>query len=147
MSTQSVQVGTGVIVVREGKILLAKRKGSHGAGMWGGAGGHVEFGEKPSDAVKREAMEELGITLKKVKFLCVSDFHIDGKHYIDIGFTADIKSGEPIIQPAEKHKIAEVKWFSLKDLPTPIFQPVLNYLDALQTGCTYFEQKRVTGKS
>lgn len=135
------KIGAGIIVVEGGKVLLAKRKGSHGSGMWGTAGGHVEFGEKPSDTVMREAKEELGISLKNVEFLCCIDFYIDGKHYIDIGFRAQIDKGVPKIQPEEVEKIERVKWFSLDDLPSPMFPPIKLYLKALETGQVYFERE------
>jgi 8-oxo-dGTP diphosphatase len=37
------KVGIGVVVVKEGKILLGKRKGSHGNGEYAGPGGHLEY--------------------------------------------------------------------------------------------------------
>ena len=39
------KVGVGVIVRREGRILLGKRKGSHGENTWAPPGGHLEFME------------------------------------------------------------------------------------------------------
>ena len=60
MSANIIKVGAGVVILKDGKTLLLKRKGSHSADCWGSAGGHVEFGETPAEAVKREAREELG---------------------------------------------------------------------------------------
>lgn len=133
------QVGAGVVIIQHNKILLAKRKGSHGAGMWGSAGGHVEFGERPSDTAKREAYEELGIRIEMLQFLCCINYVIEDKHYLDIGFTAKIRSGIPTIQPKETDRIEVVDWFSLHKLPTPLFPPVTCYLKALNTGKIYFE--------
>ena len=35
-------VGVGVLIIRNGKILLIKRTGSHGAGTWSPPGGHID---------------------------------------------------------------------------------------------------------
>ncbi len=50
--------GCGVIVIRDGKILVGERKDS---GLLCGPGGHIENGETPEDAAAREAREEFGI--------------------------------------------------------------------------------------
>ncbi len=36
------QVGVGVLILRDGKVLLGRRKGSHGAGCWSAPGGHLD---------------------------------------------------------------------------------------------------------
>ncbi len=51
------QVGVGVLILRDGKVLLGRRKGSHGAGCWSAPGGHLEFGEAVEDCALREALE------------------------------------------------------------------------------------------
>lgn len=57
------QVGVGVLILRDGKVLLGRRKGSHGAGCWSAPGGHLEFGEAVEDCALREALEETGLAL------------------------------------------------------------------------------------
>ena len=37
------KVGIGVIVLKDGKVLLGKRKNAHGEGSWSFGGGHLEF--------------------------------------------------------------------------------------------------------
>ena len=60
------------IMNKQGDIYLQKRsmKKDFLPGMWDTAvGGHVGFGEKIEDALKRETQEELGITKFKARFL------------------------------------------------------------------------------
>ncbi len=131
------RVGAGAVIIKDGKVLLAKRKGAHGAGTWGTMGGHVEFGERPTETAKREAMEELGITVGNLHFVSCANMIEEGVHYIDISFTADIISGTPVIQ--EPDRIEAIGWYPLDDLPQPLFQPVRVVLDVLKTGQYYVE--------
>jgi len=58
-----VKVGVGVVVVRDNKVLLGLRQGSHGAGTWSCPGGHVEFGESIAECSRRETLEETNAEL------------------------------------------------------------------------------------
>lgn len=138
MSTEkTIQVGVGAVIIRDGKILLTKRKGSHGEGMYGSFGGHLEFGESVFDGIRREAREELGIEIKNIRFVSCTGMRKYGKHYIDISCTADIASGEPRVM--ELDKIESVEWYALEDLPEPLFEPVRIVLKALKSGEHFFE--------
>ena len=55
------KIGIGVIVIRDGKILLGERLSNHGAGTYEIPGGHLEFGETFEDAAIREVREETGL--------------------------------------------------------------------------------------
>lgn len=58
--------GVGVLVVKDGKILVAER--IDGKGLCG-PGGHIEVGETPRDAAMRETMEEFGIIPAEMFYL------------------------------------------------------------------------------
>lgn len=135
------KIGAGAIIINDGKILLAKRKGSHNSGKWGSFGGHVKFGETPIEAAKREAKEELGIEIDNFTFATCMNLIIEDRHFLDISFIAELISGEPKIQ--EPHRIEEIRWFPLDDLPIPLFEPVRVVLESLKTGKNYFEIKDV----
>ena len=130
------QVGVGVVFVREGRVFLAKRKGSHGEDTWASAGGHLEFGESFEECARREAMEELGLTVGELRFLCVCNIVAYGKHYVDIEFQGDIGQQEPFL--AEPEGFTEFGWFPLDDLPQPLFLPMWYALDSLCTGRHYY---------
>ena len=61
---QPVDVAVGVLIDGEGRFLLASRpEGKPYAGYWEFPGGKVEPGETIEQALRRELIEELGITI------------------------------------------------------------------------------------
>lgn len=55
-----IPTGCGVIVVKDGRVLIGTRKDN---GLVCGPGGHIEVGETPEDAAIRETREEFGINI------------------------------------------------------------------------------------
>ncbi len=99
-------MGVGVVFLRDGKVFLAKRQGSHGEDTWASAGGHLEMGESLEECARREAMEELGVTVGELRFLCVSNILAYDKHYVDIEFWATLAN-------------RNLRWPSRKRSPKP----------------------------
>ena len=130
------QVGVGVIFVREGRVFLAQREGSHGDGTWASAGGHLESGETLEECARREAKEELGVEVGGLRYLCLSNIIAYGKHYVDIEFVGDIGSQEPHL--VEPEGFSESGWFPIDHLPQPLFHAVWYALDSLKTGTKYY---------
>ena len=130
------QVGVGVVFVRDGRVFLARRHGSHGEDTWASAGGHLELGESFEACARREALEELGLTVGDLRFLCVSNIVAYGKHYVDMEFLGDIEVQEPYL--AEPEGFTEFGWFPLDNLPQPLFHAVWYALDSLRTGRQYY---------
>ena len=62
------KVGVGVILVKDNKVLLLKRKNEHGQGTWEFPGGHLEMHEEIRDCVAREVKEETGIVVNNIQF-------------------------------------------------------------------------------
>jgi 8-oxo-dGTP diphosphatase len=79
-------VGVGVVFVRQGRVFLAKRQGSHGEATWASADGHLEWGETLEECARREALEELGVAVGDLRFLCLSNIIAYSKHYLDVEF-------------------------------------------------------------
>ena len=139
MKEQRPKVGVGLLLLKGDKVLICKRKGSHGEGEYGGIGGHLEQLESFEDGIKREMREEAGpqMKIKNLRFLCVTNFRAQApKHYIDIGMTAEWISGEPLIM--EPHRAESWQWVDIDKLPEPLFGVLRNYVEAYQKGTTYF---------
>ncbi|HWQ20305.1 MAG TPA: NUDIX domain-containing protein [Methanotrichaceae archaeon] len=128
MVQRSVKVGVGVLVWKDGKIALIKRAGSFGAGTWSPPGGHVEFGELALDAACRETAEEIGIKIKGLEILgFVEDISAEyDTHYITVWAQSQWASGE--LKPKDV-EFTESGYFSINDLPEPVFISFKNFLD------------------
>jgi len=132
------KVGVGVVIVKDGKILLGKRRGTHGAGQYAGPGGHLEHLESFENVAKREVKEETDMEVENVRFLRLYNLkEYAPKHYVDIGVIADWKSGEP--QVLEPDRVESWVWYEVDKIPTPLFGVVPNYLESLKTGCVFWD--------
>lgn len=121
--TKRPKVGVGIAVMKEGKILLGRRKGAHGSGAWSFAGGHLEYGEDVEACAKRELEEETGLKAVSLRLgPWVNDVIEEGKHYITLFVFVDQFEGTPELK--EPEKCEGWQWFDLHALPTPLFPPV-----------------------
>jgi 8-oxo-dGTP diphosphatase len=126
MEKKRPKVGVGVFVLKDGKFLLGKRKNAHGEGSWCLPGGHLEFNEELEECAIREVMEEAGVNIKNIRFATITNdmFKEEDKHYITIFMISDIDSGEAKVM--EPDKCERWDWFSVEDLPSPLFIPMQN---------------------
>ena len=125
---KEVRVGVATIIMREGRILLGERIGSHGANTWATPGGHLELGETIEACAKRETFEETGLIVNSIKKLTFTNdiFDQEDKHYITLFVLASCNEGEP--QICEPDKCTQWQWFPLDELPEPLFLPLTNLL-------------------
>jgi 8-oxo-dGTP diphosphatase len=105
--SQLPKVGVTVLIVKDGKILLGKRKGDIiGTDLYQTPGGHLENGESIVACGVRETMEETGLEIKNIRFSSLTNVtHFPPHHYVMIGLIADWSSGEA--QVLEKDKCDE----------------------------------------
>lgn len=95
------------IIVVDGRYALQLRDDKSGIscpGMWGLFGGKIERDEKPKSAIIREVAEELGIKLRRCRFLRTIQRYNDfeGKTVQYWLFTANISH-----EQWERHKLNE----------------------------------------
>lgn len=127
------KVGVGVLILKEGKVLLNMRSVGHGAGEYSLAGGHLENLEAFEACARREVLEECGIQIQNVRFLMLYNMVAYApKHYVTVVMIADWQSGEPV--NLEPEKALSWDWFDLDQLPEPLFNGTRVALDCYKSG-------------
>ena len=100
-------------LIRDGQILLIRKKRGHGRGKWNGPGGRMESGESPEHCLRRELKEEIGIRVTGERRLGNLSFYenerLDWFVYL---FLVEEYEGEP-----KESKEAYPLWFSLDKIP------------------------------
>lgn len=103
------------IVLREGKILLARERDDK---LWSLPGGWADVGDRPSQAISREIREETGLAVKVDRLLGVWDRNLHGHppypfHVYKMIFLCEECGGEL----GEQHDSLEVGFFDPRHLP------------------------------
>jgi len=111
-------VGTGALILQDGKLLLIKRGAQPGQGKWSIPGGLVELGENVQDAMTREVKEEVGLEVEAVKLMDVFDsvtLDAQGRiqyHFVVVNFLVRIVGGS--LQTASD--ILEAQWVPFEEV-------------------------------
>jgi len=111
-------VGIGAVIIKDGKILLEKRKSEPGRGKWSIPGGLVELGEDVSQTVVREVAEETNLEVYEPELIDVVDNVVrdeNGKvkyHFVIIDFFVKLKSGTP----KASSDAEELRWVPLGEV-------------------------------
>jgi len=117
-----VKLGIGVILLKDGKVLVGKRINSHAA-KYSIPGGHLEMGETFEDAAIREVLEETGMSIKNPKVIAITNnletFKSEHVHYVSVIMVTSDYTGEP--QTMEPEKCENWQWCDPHNLPQPHF--------------------------
>lgn len=145
MENKKIGVGFGVMVLRGGKVLLGLRHFDatkadselHGEGTWTMPGGKLDFGESFESGAAREVLEETGVKIseKDLKVISLANDIVHDAHFVTIGMLCENYPGEPKIM--EPDEITQWSWFSLDDLPSPLFFPSAEVLENYKKGKFY----------
>ena len=119
MTDRAPTVGVGVVVRRDGRVLLGLRRSGTQPGTWGLPGGHIEFGETWDACARREVREETGLDLSTPRHVgTVETFAPDGSsHEITIFLEAQARGDPGNPSPAET---VRWEWHRWDALPTPL---------------------------
>jgi ADP-ribose pyrophosphatase YjhB (NUDIX family) len=117
--------GVVVLIEKDGSVLLGRRAGGYGAGLWGLPQGFIEYDEDFLTAALREVKEETGLDVQIHSILSVaSNFLSPGLHTLAIVLLARVVDGElgdPTPRAGDDLDAAE--WFPLSGpLPKMAFE-------------------------
>lgn len=125
-------VGVYGILIKDKKILLIKKSRGAYKGMFDLPGGGIEFGEKIESALKREFMEETGITIKDYSFFSNNEYFCDyindaneprKLHHIGIYYTVSA-SFDTIKTDSDGHDSLGAEFINISELDKIEIAPI-----------------------
>ena len=103
--------GSAIVVGRRGVVLLEHKR----LGIWLQPGGHIDPGETPWDAARREAHEETGLEVvfagRSARLVHV-DVHPGGRGHthLDLRYLVEAEDDDPTPPPGESQRIGWFDW-------------------------------------
>ncbi len=123
----------GVVIEKEGKILLVKRKYEPYKGDWCLPAGFMEYDESPEQCATRETREELGVNIELDGLFGVYSGKDDPRtHAVLVMYWAKIIDG--VLKPGDDAE--EIQYFARDEVP-----PNVAFLAHCQIIKEYFEIK------
>ena len=101
-----------IVLVRKGDKMLLARHAQRNQDIYACIAGFMEAGETAEQTVRRELMEETGITVKNIKYFGTQSWPFPSQ--LMIAFTAEWESGE--INPQDD-ELSDAGWFSIDECP------------------------------
>jgi 8-oxo-dGTP diphosphatase len=92
-------LGVGAIIFRRGCVLLVQRGRAPLKGFWSLPGGALELGEHLAEGVRREVLEETGLTVKPIEVFEVFERISPGErdrpeyHYVVVDYLCRLAGG------------------------------------------------------
>ena len=105
-------------IIRDGRVLVARRARGPALGIWTMPGGVVEAGETLVEALKREIEEETSLIVEPValaghrEVMVRDEDHRVSRHFVILCFATRWVSGEPRLN----EELAEARWLKPEEL-------------------------------
>ena len=118
------RVGSYGLIIKDGKIALIRKARGGYKGLLDLPGGGIEHDETPVEALKRELMEEAGVTVTSYELLDATsktfkwqmeDDIIEDLHHIGILYTVKVKESK-LKEEADGLDSEGADWYSIDEL-------------------------------
>lgn len=115
---QSPRVAVGAVVIKEGRVLLVKRRDPPNRAQWAIPGGSIRLGESLQQAAEREILEETGVRIRAgrpIYIFDVIDRDPEGRiryHYVITDLLAEYLGGDP----TPRDDAEDARWLRPLDL-------------------------------
>lgn len=97
-------------------LLLHKAQGKFGGGFWNAPGGKIEPNETPEQAVRREVLEETGLTVRSLEKIGSLTFYF-GRNKLRPDWTAEVYLSSDFDGVLKESDEGKLKWFEKENLP------------------------------
>lgn len=140
------RISVGALVLRGGRLLLARHfvDGKHD--FWAPPGGGVEGDEELATAVEREAFEETRIGVKAIRLAYIDELIDDSGRMVKFWYLCEYLTGEIDVRanPAPEETIVEAGWFAQGELPSGhVFPAVLRDTFWQELAAGFFAPKKL----
>jgi 8-oxo-dGTP diphosphatase len=114
----SIKVRPAILIIENHKVLTMKYLYG-GQEVYNLPGGNLELGEYLSEALAREMVEELGISVEVGELILIGEVHssneTQNKQTLHLLFEGKITEGVPTLNPKETSAL-DIQWLSVNDL-------------------------------
>jgi 8-oxo-dGTP diphosphatase len=103
------------VIVQRGRLLLARRARPPYEGTWDAPGGFLEAGETPEQALRRELREEIGVGVRRARFVGFATDRYGPGGFAVLAAAYRVTPSSARLRAADD--VAEVRWFPLERVP------------------------------
>jgi ADP-ribose pyrophosphatase YjhB (NUDIX family) len=107
----------GIVLTREGRVCLVRRRFEPKQGLWSLPSGFMEWGEAPTETACREALEETGLEVKLTGLYAVESGVLPPDTPVVVILYRAEETGGTLVAGDDAD---EIGFFALDDLPGPI---------------------------
>jgi len=124
--------GVQAVLVREGRVLLGRRRFDPGVGRWDLPGGFLHEGEDALDGLRREVREETALELEPLSFLGTWNEPYLRRDVLCLTWLARAAAGDE----RAGDDLVELRWFTPPERPRgpelafPTFETILTLWEA-----------------